>query len=75
MVQQLINGSTKLIAPRAHGLEIGVKEIDNIENSQIVNPEENNRIFLLVVNLFHTDMASMKSEDVIRSLSIYIQLI
>ena len=29
VVQQLINGSTKLIAPRADGLEIGVKEIDN----------------------------------------------
>jgi hypothetical protein len=41
VVQQLINSSTKLIAPRADGLEIGVKEIDNIENSPIVNPEEN----------------------------------
>lgn len=77
MVQQLINCSTKLIGPRADGLEIGVKEIDidKIEKSPIVIPEENNRIFLLVVNLFHTDMASVKSEDIIRSLSIYIQLI
>lgn len=77
MVQKLINCSTKLIAPRADGLEIGVKEIDieNIEHSPIVNPEENSREFLLVVNLFHTDMAPMKSGDIIRLLSIHIQLI